>query len=246
MAQKSVGKYRIQRFDPDVAFKEPFNMVLLGRKHTGKSCLMRDLLYHLNVQGYPRVVVFSGTEEGNHFFSRHVPNAYVYNQLDVDAISRIVETQKQVVAAVREVEEKTGKPCGIDARVLLVLDDVVYQKGALSNDVFRNIFFQGRHNKISLIIASQYLMYVPIEHRGNIDFLVCMKENIPRNKVKLYESFFGCFENKQVFSYVLDQLTRDYEVCILDNTCTDNDPNNCVRWYKADINLPTFKFYTLL
>lgn len=242
MNTKSVGKYRIQKFDPDCAFGKPFNMVLLGKKATGKSTLMKDVLYHLHKQGFPRVVVFSGTEDSNHFFSNHVNKSYVHNDLDVDTLAGIVSTQKQVVAAVRDVEEKLQRPCGVDTRLVIVFDDVVYHKNILNNNVFRYIFFQGRHQNLSIILASQYLMYVPIEARANIDYLVCTKETIPKNRVKLYESFFGCFPDKHTFSNVLDQLTRNYEVCILDNTGTDLNPEKCVYWYKATLYLPPFMF----
>ena len=245
MFQKPVGKYSFRRFDPSSAFNKPFNMVLLGRKHTGKSCLMRDILYHLHRQGYPRIVIFSGTEEGNHFFSSHVPSAYVHNHLDIGVIQTIVDTQRQVIASVKEAEEKLGRPTGIDTRVVILLDDVVYQRGVLSNDTFRNIFFQGRHNNISLILAAQYLMYVPVEQRGNIDYLVVLREHIPKNKARLYESFFGCFPDSKTFYYVLDSLTQNYEVCVLDNTGSDTLPEHCVRFYKAQLNLPPFRFATL-
>jgi len=243
---RTVGKFKISRFDPDTAFQKPFNMVLLGKKATGKSTLMKDIMYHLYKQGYPRVVVFSGTEQTNHFFSDHVPSVYIHNDLDLEVLSNVIDTQKQVVAAVKSTELKLDKPCGVDTRILIVLDDVVYQRGILANNIFRFIFFQGRHNNISLLLASQYLMYVPVEQRANIDFLVCMKENIPKNRYKLYESFFGCFEDRATFSYVLDQLTQNYEVCILDNTGTDLSPEHCVRWYKAELNVPQFKFNKLL
>lgn len=243
MSTRSVGKYRIQMFDPSRALRDKaFNIVLLGKKASGKSTLMRDILYHLYKSGYPRVVVFSGTESMNHFFSEYVPSQYIHYGLDVEVLTKIVHSQEQVHSAVKDLELKLGRKCGIDTRLCLVLDDIVFQRGVLAHDVFRRVFFQGRHFNISIILASQYLMFVPVEQRANIDYLVCMKENIPKNRVKLWESFFGCFDDKSAFFYVLDQLTQNYEVCILDNTGNESSPENQVKWYKAQLNLPHFKF----
>lgn len=206
---------------------------------------MKDILYHMYKQGYPRVVVFSGTEEGNHFFSSILPAEYIHNSLDIDKVQQIIDTQKQIVAAVRDTEEKVGGTSGIDTRLLLVMDDIVFQRGALCNDTFRTIFFNGRHLNISLIVAAQYLMLIPIEHRGNIDFLFCLREPIIKNKVKLYESFFGCFPDKDTFSFVLDKLTQNYECCIFDNTKPNLEVDQCVKWYKAQLELPKFKYSTV-
>lgn len=246
MSSKSVGKFRIKMFDPHHSLKKPFNMVLLGKKASGKSTLMRDILHNLYKMGYKRVVVFSGTEVNNHFYSAHVPQHYIHYDLDLDVLANIISTQKQVHSAVSELEKKTGKSTNIDTRLVIVLDDVVYQRGILSNDLFRLIYFQGRHINISLIVASQYLMYVPVEHRGNIDFLVLMKETIPKNRIKLYDNFFGCFSDKNTFCYVLDQLTQNYEVCIHDNTKNESSPEKQVKWYKATLDIPPFTFPLVL
>ena len=46
-------------------------IVLIGRRDTGKSFLVRDLLYYH--QDIPIGTVISGTEAGNGFYSRMVP-----------------------------------------------------------------------------------------------------------------------------------------------------------------------------
>jgi hypothetical protein len=242
MATRRVGKLVIKKFDPLESLKKPFTMVLLGRRFTGKSTTMKDILYNLNMLNYPRIVVFSGTEESNHFFSSCVPTCYIHHQLNLETLASIIATQRQIVSAVRDVEAKLGRSCNIDTRLVLVFDDCVYQKNVLQNEHFRYIFFQGRHVHISIILSQQYLMYLPVEARGNVDFLICMRENIPKNRVKLYESFFGCFEDKATFFAALDQLTQNYECLILDNTGTTLNPEHMCRWYRATHPLPTFKF----
>jgi GTP-binding protein EngB required for normal cell division len=46
-------------------------IVLIGRRDTGKSYLVRDLLYHH--RDVPIGTVISGTEAGNGFYSAHIP-----------------------------------------------------------------------------------------------------------------------------------------------------------------------------
>ena len=53
-------------------------VVLIGRRDTGKSFLVRDLLYyHRNI---PIGTVISGTEAGNGFYSSHVPKLFIHEE----------------------------------------------------------------------------------------------------------------------------------------------------------------------
>ena len=62
-------------FDPNEN-KGPV-IVLIGRRDTGKSFLIRDLLYYH--RKIPIGTVISGTEAGNGFFGAHVPKLFIHN-----------------------------------------------------------------------------------------------------------------------------------------------------------------------
>ena len=63
-------------------------IVLIGRRDTGKSYLVRDLLYHH--QDIPIGTVISGTEAGNGFYSQHVPKLFIHDATaeNADVISK--------------------------------------------------------------------------------------------------------------------------------------------------------------
>ena len=65
----------LKRFDmKSISFKSTEAkgpvVVLIGKRDTGKSFLVRDLLFHH--QGIPIGTVISGTEEGNGFYGTQV------------------------------------------------------------------------------------------------------------------------------------------------------------------------------
>ena len=66
-----------------ISFKKDENkgpvIVLIGRRDTGKSFLVRDLLFH-HVD-IPIGTVISGTEAGNGFYSEHVPKLFIHLSL---------------------------------------------------------------------------------------------------------------------------------------------------------------------
>lgn len=233
----------IRYFDPQVSLKKPFNMVILGHKHTGKSTLMRDMLYRLNQLQYPRVVVFSGTEEGNEFFSSCVPQAYIHHGMDLEKLKSIIDTQRTLVASYREAETALGHPpSDMNPNLVIVLDDLMYKKNMTRTELFGELFMNGRHWKVSIILSCQYIMLLDTACRANVDFLLNLRERIPRNRQKIYDNFFGMFPRKHDFFCVLDACTDNYECLVLDNTQPNVAIEKSIYWYKAEINLPRFIF----
>ena len=119
---------QLSHFNPTKQLSDCFNMVVLGHKHTGKSTLMRDMLYRLHIAGYPRVVVFSGTEEGNDFYQKCIPNAYIHHGMDLEKFKNIIDVQRKIIGSCKEAEQKLGCPTGVDLRLVIVLDDLMYKK----------------------------------------------------------------------------------------------------------------------
>ena len=73
----------LKKFDMrSISFKPNENkgpvVVLIGRRDTGKSFLVKDLLF--NHQDIPIGTVISGTESGNNFYSDHVPKLFIHDE----------------------------------------------------------------------------------------------------------------------------------------------------------------------
>ena len=81
-----------------ISFKPDENkgpvIVLIGRRDTGKSFLVRDLLYYH--QNIPLGTVISGTEAGNGFYSEHVPKLFIHDEYKTGIIDNILKRQKNV------------------------------------------------------------------------------------------------------------------------------------------------------
>ena len=232
----------LSHFNPSKQLSDCFNMVVLGHKHTGKSTLMRDILYRLHSAGYPRVVVFSGTEEGNDFFQRSVPKAYIHHGMDLEKLKNIVDTQRKIIASCKEAEQKLGRPPDVDTRLVIVLDDLMYKRHMTRTELFGELFMNGRHWKITIILSCQYVMLLDTACRANVDYLFVLREMIPKNRQKIYDNFFGMFARKQDFYRVLDSCTTNYECLVLDNTQPNMAIEKSIYWYKATIDLPSFLF----
>ena len=78
-------------FRPDEA-KGPV-VIMIGRRDTGKSFLVRDLLYHH--KDVPIGTVISGTEAGNGFYANHVPALFIHNEYSSVLIENVLSNLKK-------------------------------------------------------------------------------------------------------------------------------------------------------
>ena len=80
-------------FRPDEA-KGPV-IVMIGKRDTGKSFLVKDLLFHH--QDIPIGTVISGPEAGNGFYSAHVPKLFIHEEYSSTIIDNIIRRQRAVL-----------------------------------------------------------------------------------------------------------------------------------------------------
>ena len=113
----------------DITFKPNENkgpvVVLIGRRDTGKSFLVRDLLFYH--QDIPIGTVISGTEAGNGFYAAHVPKLFIHEEYNTVLIENVLRRQKTVLKQMnKEIEQY--KRTSIDPRAFVILDDCLYDQ----------------------------------------------------------------------------------------------------------------------
>ena len=67
-------------------------VIFIGRRRTGKSTLVRDLLFHH--QEMPLGTVISGTEESNSFYGKMIPPLFIHGEFSPDYSGQLRETSK--------------------------------------------------------------------------------------------------------------------------------------------------------
>ena len=202
-------------------------VVLVGRRDTGKSYLVRDLLYYQ--QDIPLGVVVAGTEEGNGFYGKMVPKLFIHNEYNTAIIENVLKRQKGVL---REME--AYKKSNIDPRAFVILDDCLYDGTWAKDKMMRLLFMNGRHWKIMLIITMQYPLGIPPTLRTNIDYVFILREPYIANRKRIYENYAGMFPTFESFCQVMDQCTENYECLVINNNAKSNRLQDQVFWYKAD------------
>jgi hypothetical protein len=241
----------LKKFDmKNISFKPNENkgpvVVLIGRRDTGKSFLVRDLLFYH--QDIPIGTVISGTEEGNGFYSTHVPKLFIHDEYNTAIIENVLKRQRQVLKQVKK-EQETYKRTNIDPRTFVILDDCLYDNSWTKDKMMRLMFMNGRHWKIMLIITMQYPLGIPPNLRTNIDYVFILREPYIANRKRIYENYAGMFPTFESFCQVMDQCTENYECLVINNNAKSNKLHDQIFWYKAsahnDFKLGSKEFWEI-
>jgi len=206
-------------------------IVLIGRRDTGKSFLVRDLLYYH--QDIPVGTVISGTEAGNGFYGSIVPKLFIHDEYNSAIIENILKRQRVVLKQMKKEEQAYKRKSNIDPRAFVIMDDCLYDNSWSREKVMRLLFMNGRHWKIMLIITMQYPLGVPPNLRTNIDYTFILREPYIANRKRIYENYAGMFPTFESFCQIMDQCTENYECLVISNNAKSNKLEDQIFWYKA-------------
>ena len=207
-----MASINLRKFDPSRIAKGSV-VIMIGKRNTGKSFLVRDLLYYK--RDIPVGTVISATESANCFYGEMMPGLFIHDTFSPEIPSSLVKRQSVVVKKMKQEEQLTGRS-HIDPWAFLILDDLMYDTSWLK---YRSI---------------------PPALRSNVDFIFILRENIIGNRKRLYEHYAGMFPSFEIFCQVMDQCTENFECLVIDNTTKSNKIEDMVFWYKADEH-PPFK-----
>lgn len=214
-------KLTIPFFNPSVL--TPHNVFLIaGKRNTGKSLLMRDILYHIKDK-YSAGVVISPTDSATGFWSRHIPKSFIYSEFTEETVARVIESQKALA-------RRNQTP----ASIFLVLDDCMHNNKILKSKPMRDVLLNGRHYKIGLFISTQYVTLIDTAARANVDYTFSLAEKNYENIQKLYKYFFASsFTDFKRFLAAFNSCTLNFECMVQDNTAVPQSETG-VLYYKAN------------
>jgi hypothetical protein len=222
------NEYRISKFNIKNA-QPNRTWLLIGARNTGKTVLLQDILYHMQHK-IDFCLAMTATVSTVQAFSKFMPKSLIYkNGYDYEAADNFLKSSK-TVAEKNKVRNSA-----------LILDDCMFDSKVMKSKTQTDLHLNGRHYNTSIFNTTQYCMVLPTIIRGNIDYVVCLKEPIKSVRKKLYEYFFGVFPSFSDFEKVFNKCTDNYGAIVLDKTGKSVNVENMVSWYKANPNLPDFK-----
>jgi hypothetical protein len=207
--------------------------IFIGRRRTGKSTLVKDLLFHH--KDLPVGTVISGTEESNGFFKKIVPPMFIHGDYNPIILANFVKRQRLIMQRIQQ-ESDRGITSKLDPRSFLILDDCMYDDSWTNDKNIRYLFMNGRWIKTFFIITMQFPLGIPPALRTNVDFVFILREPYLSNRRRLYENYGSAFPSFEFFCQVMDQCTQNYECLVINNATQSNKLEDAVFWYKADMH----------
>lgn len=165
-------------------------------------------------------IVFSATASANGSFDGIIPPRLIHQTLDTGVLSTVAQCQTRQWSR------------GSGTEVVIVLDDVAYDT-AMRSSIMRELFMNGRHLHVTILLTCQYGYSVPPSLRANVDVVFACKDYNVNSKRKLWSSYFGMYGTFAAFNDAFERCTQNYETLVYSSMGGDS----CVFWYKADPKL---------
>lgn len=197
-------------------------VVVAGKRKSGKTVLLRDLLYHK--RHIPVGMILSPTEEEQCAFESIIPPEFMFSSFDTEALQRLFDRQRRVL-------RKLPKNQKDKASAFVVLDDCAFDKQKFRTKQMREAFMNGRHVKILIIVTLQYITDMTPDLRAQADYVFAFKDYREAAMKRLYDEFFSIVGDRKLFNRMFKKLTQDYK-CICAKVGGD-EISDTVFWYKA-------------
>lgn len=214
---------KIRRFDMK-NISHDATICVIGKRRTGKSFLVRDLMYHF--RDIPKGLVISGSEHCNPWYQNFIPDSYIYPEYDPAVLKQVFANQEMLI------NRQGGK--SQRNNFFMIMDDVLTDVNLWKKDrLIKKSLFEGRHYNLFMVIVLQYCMALAPEQRTNIDYIFIFRDNIKANRKRLYENFAGMVPSLQIFETLMDQCTEDHHCLVINNNSLSNKLEDILYFYKA-------------
>lgn len=211
-------------------------IVIIGKRASGKSYLIANLLKYLTNVPYGTVVCGNdATDMYGTIFGSNEPNTRsIFDKYAPIILETAWRRQCSILEAHKKANPDTYTQSQQDLRTFIALDDCICDINWTTDKLMRTIFMGSRSWKTTLILALQYPVKIPPLLRSNIKLLFIMNEQANQNRQNLWESYVTreLFPNFDLFCKAMDSYTHDYKCLVVDYRTTSI---NRISWYKSDL-----------
>lgn len=210
--------------------QKPLIITILGKPGTGKTYLIKSLIYQYSKIKYFKFGICICRTKFNHGYD-YIPDKYVYDNYDENFLTNYFTKLKQY-------KEKTGK---IENN-FLIIDDCL---GSINfySPFWSHLISCFRHYRVTIFLAAQ-----SITGRSSTSSLLreCtnlsyMFKTVYQPSIHaLYESYGGLMDNYQEFQDTLFAVTEQKHHCLMFANDRDGKDNSYFS-YVAPENVPDFK-----
>jgi len=222
MEQSSIPS--LDEFNPE-EMRENYTAMIVAKRGSGKSTLIKDLVMETNVQ-FDQVIVFSDTAF-NKFYDGWVDEIYQAFEPEVLEVLLL---------------EQTLAPAEERPTILIIIDDTS-KEDIYSSPVLSKLFTQGRHFGISVILSLQKLQMTNTTTRENVDYVFILSQYNKKTIDTIIEEYMDFsdakFDRKYKYKLrsreILDHYTQDFNLLVRDTVARSHKVEDVLFSYRARI-----------
>ena len=205
--------------------------VIIGRRETGKTWLVNDILRQKTFDT-PFCTLISSrgsrVEAADRRFDLTPFGSIVrHDEYSEDAAKWACHRQKTIA----------HEHPDMDPRACLVIDDSLFDNSWLRDDEnLRAMLVAGKDMHLTTFITMSYGIQAPAELLSRaVDYVFLFRESLLADRKRMYDAYtFGAFPSFEAFCQVLDQCTQEPHGCmVIDTRVASNDLEDRVFWYMA-------------
>lgn len=220
--------------------KDDSTILLIAKRNSGKSWLVRDIIYTKNKSNIPAIVCIAPTDKLNHFYSDFIPDSYIYYSYNGHILEKIFKRQESLIKENNERKKQNKKL--IDPRLILIMDDCLSTKSTWAKDQnITEMLQNGRHYHITFILTMQYSLGISPDLRSQFDLVFLLSEDFITNQKRLFEHYCGYFKTFDEFRKIFNRITEDYGTLVINTQSREKEIEKKLFWYKAK-PITNFKF----
>lgn len=207
--------------------KENSIVVILGRRGSGKSLTVADILHqHREI---PTAYIVAPTESLDGFYAGKMPvgsDSRISSEYTPEWIERVVARQRESIT----------RGSGHVSKAFLVLDDVMCTPTWKHDPKLSFVFKYPQRLKCLFVLTLQFPIVIPPNLLANVDFLFIFGEPDEGIRKRTYEAFcMDVFPTFQLFCSMLDTLSEN-ESLVIDRTVHQSKLDTAVFWNLATVH----------
>lgn len=192
--------------------------VIIGKRGSGKTTLIKNIIHHFYTNNINNVVVFSPVDKIDEYYSKFLPKKNIHHNLDFDLISKILKKQKL---------EKE--------KMILVLDDCLCSNSKVwsQNKNINELLFNAKSYNITLFVTMQFPTGIRPELRITFDNIFLLEDNNLTNIERMHEHYCNMISTFENFEQIFKEYTSKYDILVV----LRDSVGECMKYYNANTEL---------
>ncbi len=230
-AEFKMRKFNMKMLKNDLSCFLNHNIIyIIGDKKSGKSTLIKDILYHH--QFIPSGIIISPKEEEEKIYNGIIPDLFIHHEYTLELTEEYSKQKKKMKKKMMKEEDPYEK---YDLRTFLVMDDCINDKKLIMKDKFIREFHMNGRGFWSVFLIMTLDFKISPNLSANCDNIFFFKELCDKKMKKLYENYLGYYDNISFdfFNKLMDSL-EEYECLVIDKSSRSHKLEDQIFWYKAE------------